>query len=93
MATHQPPTRFHVAFSYAGEQVELVRGVALEVARGLGEEHVFLAEWWEHYLAGGDADLKLQEIYDNAVVMVVCVSEHTATRPGPAPSMRGSGRA
>jgi hypothetical protein len=75
VATHQPPKRFRVAFSYAGEQVELVRGVALEVARGLGEEHVFLAEWWEHYLAGGDADLKLQEIYDRAIVVVVCASQ------------------
>ena len=36
---------------------------------------MFFAEWWEHYLAGGDADLRLQEIYDNAAVVVVCVSE------------------
>jgi hypothetical protein len=71
----QLPDRFLVAFSYAGEQVDLVRAVALEVAAGLGERNVFFAGWWEHYLAGGDADLKLQEVYDTAVVVVVCVSE------------------
>ena len=71
----QPPERFLVAFSYAGEQRDLVWGVAQEVAQRVGEESVFFAEWWEHYLAGGDADLKLQEVYDKAAVTVVCVSQ------------------
>jgi hypothetical protein len=71
----QPPEKFLVAFSYAGEQRELVHGVAQEVAQRLGEENVFFAEWWEHFLAGGDADVKLQEVYDKAAVTVVCVSQ------------------
>jgi TIR domain/LysM domain len=75
MAALQPPEKFLVAFSYAGEQRELVFGVAQEVAQKLGEPNVFFAEWWEHYLAGGDADIKLQEIYDKAAVVVVCVSQ------------------
>jgi nucleoid-associated protein YgaU len=75
MAALQPPERFLVAFSYAGEQRELVSGVAHELAQSLGQANVFFAEWWEHYLAGGDADLKLQELYENATVVVVCVSE------------------
>jgi hypothetical protein len=75
VAALQPPERFLVAFSYAGEERDLVGKVARGVADRIGDVHVFFAEWWEHYLAGGDADLRLQEIYDRAAVVVVCVSE------------------
>jgi len=57
------PKKFLVAFSLAGEQRDLVRAVAEAVERELGEPNVFYDEWFEHYLAGKDADLKLQEIY------------------------------
>jgi hypothetical protein len=41
------PERFLVAFSLAGEQRELVRAVAEEVERRLGESTVFYDEWFE----------------------------------------------
>ena len=75
MGARQLPDRFLVAFSFAGEQRELVSSVATEVEQRLGEPNVFYDEWWEHYLAGGDADLKLQAVYDQAALVVVCVSE------------------
>lgn len=75
MSALQPPERFHVAFSFAGEQRELVRAIATEVQLKVGEPNVFFDEWWEHFLAGGDADLKLQRVYDTARVVVVCVSQ------------------
>ena len=74
MAALQPPERFLVAFSYAGEERELVGRIARNVADRLGDVHVFFAPWWEHFLAGGDADVRLQEIYDRSAVVVVCVS-------------------
>jgi TIR domain-containing protein/LysM domain-containing protein len=70
----QVPDRFLVAFSYAGEQRDVVEPMADGVAQILGEGYVFFAPWWEHYLAGTDADLKLQQIYTTAVLTVVCVS-------------------
>lgn len=68
--------KFHVAFSFAGEQRELVRTLAQAVEAALGEGTVFLDEWYEPYLAGADADLKLQQIYgEGCALAVVCVSE------------------
>ena len=75
MAASGIPERFLVAFSLAGEQRELVRAIALAVADEIGREHVFLDEWFEHYVAGDDADLKLQRIYgEGCALAVVCVS-------------------
>ena len=54
--------------------------MADSVAQHLGQGYVFFAPWWEHYLAGTDADLKLQQIYTTAVLTVVCVSGPTARR-------------
>ena len=69
------PKRFLVAFSLAGEQRELVRAVALEVERRLGESTVFYDEWFEFYIAGRDADLKLQRIYfEQCELVVICIS-------------------
>jgi hypothetical protein len=68
--------KFHVAFSFAGEQRELVRAIAEAVEAALGEGTVFFDEWYEPYLAGADADLKLQKIYgEGCSLAVVCVSE------------------
>jgi len=76
------PKKFLVAFSFAGEQRELVRQIA-EAAEGLlGRGTVFFDEWFEHYLAGADADLRLQEIYhDRAVLVVACISERYGDKP------------
>ena len=82
MPDRQIPEEFLVAFSFAGEQRELVRSVAEEVERELGTGTVFFDEWFEYYIAGADADLKLQEIYgEKCVLAVVCVSEHYGDKP------------
>ncbi|GAB6039966.1 TIR domain-containing protein [Endothiovibrio diazotrophicus] len=82
MSARRPPERFLVAFSFAGEQRELVRRIAEAVEAELGAPNVFLDEWFEHYIAGHDADLKLQEIYERrAVLAVVCVSAAYGEKP------------
>jgi hypothetical protein len=76
------PEKFHVAFSFAGEQRDLVRSIAEELERQLGATGVFLDEWFEHYLAGDNADLKLQKIYgEQCDLVVVCVSERYGGKP------------
>lgn len=76
------PERFLVAFSLAGEQRELVRTIAEAVENQLGHGTVFLDEWFEHYIAGDDADLKLQAIYgQRCELAVVCVSARYGARP------------
>lgn len=82
MPTRAVPERFLVAFSLAGEQRELVRAIAEAVENRLGRGSVFLDEWFEHYIAGHDADLKLQEIYGKRCELaVVCVSERYGSKP------------
>jgi hypothetical protein len=83
-STHARPVaeEFLVAFSFAGEQRRLVGAIAQEVERRLGRGTVFYDEWFEHYLAGDDADLKLQEIYlKRSVLAVVCVSKCYGDKP------------
>jgi hypothetical protein len=76
MASRGLPKVFQVAFSYAGEERDLVRSIAEAVEKELGEETVFLADWFEHYVAGNDADSRLQKIYfEQSELVVVCVSE------------------
>jgi hypothetical protein len=76
------PEQFLVAFSFAGEQRDFVRQVAEEVERAIGPPNVFFDEWFEHYIAGDDADLKLQRIYDDGCVLaVVCVSGQYGGKP------------
>ena len=69
------PEHFLVAFSFAGEQRDLVRSVAQKVEQILGNSTVFLDEWYEYYIAGHDADSRLQDIYSRrSALVVVCVS-------------------
>jgi hypothetical protein len=75
------PESFQVAFSFAGEQRELVRAVAEAVEKAVGSPNVFFDEWFEHYIAGDDADLKLQEIYGRCMLAVVCVSANYGGKP------------
>jgi hypothetical protein len=82
MPTRDVPKKFLVAFSLAGEQRDLVRKIVEAVEQELGSPNVFFDEWFEHYLAGGDADLKLQEIYgEKCALAVVCVSERYGGKP------------
>jgi hypothetical protein len=76
------PTRFAVAFSLAGEQRQLVLPIAQEVEAILGRSTVFYDDWYEHWIAGSDADLLLQELYGKgAELIVVCVSGAYANKP------------
>lgn len=82
MPARPHPDKFQVAFSFAGEQRDLVRSIAEAVEEELGEGQVFFDEWYEHYLAGDDADLKLQEIYgEGCALAVVCVAERYGEKP------------
>ena len=82
MSARPLPEKFLVAFSFAGEQRDLVRSIAETVEQALGRGQVFFDEWYEHYLAGDDADLKLQEIYgESCALSVVCVAERYGQKP------------
>jgi hypothetical protein len=82
MPTRQFPKRFLVAFSLAGEQREFVRSIAEAVEYGLGRGTVFLDEWFEYFLAGDDADLKLKKLYsEQCELAVVCVSKRYGDKP------------
>jgi TIR domain len=76
------PARFAVAFSLAGEQRQLVLAVAQEVEAVLGRSTVFYDAWYEHWIAGNDADLLLQHVYsDMSELVVFCVSGHYGGKP------------
>lgn len=78
----EPPEKFLVAFSFAGEQRDLVRSIAEAVEECLGRSNVLLDEWYEHYIAGADGDLRLQKIYrERSMLAVVCVSERYGGKP------------
>ena len=82
MPVRDVPTRFAVAFSLAGEQRQLVLPIAQEVEAILGRSTVFYDDWYEHWLAGADADLLLQELYSEGTeLVVVCVSGAYASKP------------
>ena len=82
MDIREVPTRFAVAFSLAGEQRQLVLPIAQEVEAVLGRSTVFYDDWYEHWIAGGDADLLLQKLYgEMAELVVICVSGAYGDKP------------
>src|SRR6266849_1726751 len=82
MSVREVPTRFAVAFSLAGEQRQLVLPIAQEVEAILGRSTVFYDDWYEHWIAGSDADLLLQELYGRGTeLVIVCVSGAYASKP------------
>lgn len=82
MPVRDVPTRFQIAFSLAGEQRHLVLPIAQEVEAILGWSTVFYDAWYEHWIAGVDADLLLQRLYGaGAEVVVMCVSEAYGDKP------------
>jgi len=59
-----------------------VRAVVEVVEQKLGCSTVFFDEWFEYFLAGADADLKLERIYgEGCALAVVCVSERYGSKP------------
>jgi Uncharacterized protein containing a TIR (Toll-Interleukin 1-resistance) domain len=82
MSARTIPEKFLVAFSFAGEQRDLVRSIAEAVEKRLGRGTVFFDEWFEYYLAGSASDTKLQEIYGaQSELVIVCVSERYGGKP------------
>lgn len=76
------PEKFLVAFSYAGEQREVVRPIAEALEQRLGRGSVFYDGWFEAHVAGAAADLKLQRIYsEGSEMVVVCASQAYADKP------------
>jgi hypothetical protein len=83
MAQRTVPDRFVVAFSFSGEQRDLVRSIANEVERLVGRSKVFFDEWYEFYVAGSHADTRLKEVYARSELVVYCVSALYGSRPWP----------
>ena len=82
VSVREVPTRFAVAFSLAGEQRSLILPIAQEVEAILGRSTVFYDAWYEHWIAGQDADLLLQQIYgEKAELVVMCVSGEYGDKP------------
>jgi hypothetical protein len=82
MPTRPVPNRFLVAFSFAGEQRDLVRSIAEAVEQMTGWGTVFYDDWFEYYIAGDDADLRLEEIYTKRSQLVVsCISAPYGEKP------------
>ncbi|HTW05347.1 MAG TPA: hypothetical protein VMF87_33990 [Streptosporangiaceae bacterium] len=82
MPVRSLPSQFAVAFSLAGEQRQLVLPIAQEVEAILGRSAVFYDAWYEHWIAGSDADLLLQDLYGRmAELVVVCVSGAYGEKP------------
>jgi hypothetical protein len=76
------PARFAVAFSLAGEHRHLILPVVQELEDVLGRSSVFYDEWYEHWIAGSDADLLLQDLYAARCDLVVfCVSDVYGNKP------------
>jgi hypothetical protein len=64
-----------VALSFSGVEREFVRAIAEAIERRLGSGSVFFDEWFEFYIGGHDADVKLEHIYGTGCELaVVCVS-------------------
>jgi hypothetical protein len=82
VSVREVPTRFAVAFTFAGEQRQLVLPIAQEVEAILGRSTVFYDDWYEHWIAGPDADLLLQSVYgEKAELVVMCVSGAYGDKP------------
>ena len=82
MSARSIPEKFLVSFSFAGEQRDLVSAVAEAVEKRLGPITVFYDDWFEYYIAGEDADLRLQDVYgQRSALVVVCVSKNYGEKP------------
>lgn len=82
MAARDVPQVFKVAFSLAGEQREIVEKIAIAVEARLGDSTVFYDEWYQHWIAGKRANIKLQELYsERCTLAVVCISGEYGDKP------------
>lgn len=65
------PDRFLVAFSFSGAERGLIEPLATALEQRLGEGTVFYDDWYQHYIAGLDGDLRLQKVYAELSELVV----------------------
>lgn len=70
------PDKFEVAFSYAGEDRNVVAPIAEIVGQRLDKSKVFFDQWWPNDIKVVNADLKLQGVYKNAEMVVLGISKH-----------------
>jgi hypothetical protein len=82
MTTPEFPDRFHVAFSFSGEERDFVREIATAVQKKLEPGSVFFDEWYEAIIAGYSAAQFLQDIYSQrAKLVVLCASPSHGQKP------------
>ena len=67
---------FRIALSFPGEDRDFVLRVAKTLEHAIGREEVFYDEWYETELLGSNGDIKLQDIYANAKLIVPFFSQH-----------------
>ena len=69
---------FAIAVSFPGEHRPFVLEIVEHLAKELGRERIFYDEWYEARLLGTGGDLKLQECYKQAKLVIPFFSEHYA---------------
>lgn len=67
---------FAIAVSFPGEHRPFVLEIVEHLAKEFGRERVFYDEWHEAFLLGSGGDLKLQECYKQAKLVIPFFSEH-----------------
>jgi hypothetical protein len=75
--------RFDVALSFAGDNKrDKIRNIAQILRQRLGDGKVFFDEWFEHELAGADAQIYLQTVYgQRSQLVVACVCNRYGEKP------------
>ncbi len=79
----RPPFRFEVALSFAGDNKRAtIRRIAEILRDKIGSGRVFFDEWFEHEIAGQDAQVVLQNVYRTSTWLVVtCICKRYAEKP------------
>ena len=67
---------FGIAVSFPNEHRPFVLEIVEHLAKEFGRERVFYDEWHEAFLLGSGGDLKLQECYKQAKLVIPFFSEH-----------------
>lgn len=74
--------RFEVALSFAGENRDLARRIAIALQDEIGRGRVFYDEWFEAELARPNLDTYIQHLYRNdSRLVLVCVGEQYQSKP------------
>jgi internalin A len=68
--------KFAIAVSFPGEHRSLVLEIVEHLAESLGQNRVFYDDWYEAQLLGRGGDLKVQECYNRAELVVPFFSKY-----------------